>query len=291
MRPSPRVAIVTDSTVSLSPEQVRGYPVHIVPLRLTLDGAVLRDGVDLTPTEFYRRLPLLKSHPTTSAPRPGDFLEAFRSAGAYAEGILCITLASALSATYDSARLAAEALRQERPDLPVRLLDSGTAGGALALTVLRCARASLCGQGLEAVEAVARRTLERAHFLGVLETLYYLWKGGRIPRIGLWATSLLHLNPVLEIGGGTVRLVARPRTKARALERLVDLTAERARGRPIHAHILHADRPEEAEDLRRRLEARVACREVLISVFTPSIGAHTGPGLLALGFYPEEEAP
>lgn len=288
MNPPPRVAVVTDSTVSLSPEQVAGYPLHVVPLRLTLEGRTLRDGVDLTPTEFYRLLPRLERPPVTSAPPPGEFLEAFRQALSYAEGVLCITLASRLSATYDSARAAVEALRQDRPDPPVRLVDSGTAGGALALTALACARAARCGQDLEAVEAVARRVLERVQFLGVLETLYYLWKGGRVPRVALWAVSLLHLNPILDIRGGTVRLVARPRTKARAVEHLVELVEMRSGGRPVRLHILHADRPEEAEDLRRRLEARVPVREVLVSVFTPAIGAHTGPGLLAVGFYPEE---
>jgi DegV family protein with EDD domain len=118
-----------------------------------------------------------------------------------------------------------------------------------------------------------------------MDTMHYVWKGGHIPRVALWATRLLDIKPVLDIWRGEVRLVARPRTKAKGVLRMLSEMADRVRGGPLHVVAMHADARDEAEALLAQIEARFPCHETLIVPFPPVIGAHTGPGLLAVAFY------
>lgn len=267
------------------------HAITVVPMQLIFGEIALRDGVDIQPAEFYRRLAQSRVLPTTSGPTPEDFLAAFRSAAArgYAE-VLCLTLASGLSSTYASALAAVGQAKGELPHLQVTVMDSQTAGGALGLVALAAAEEAERGRTLAAVTAEAQRVAERVYFVGVLDTLYYIWKGGRVPRVAVWATSLLQIKPILDIRHGKVRLVERPRTRRRALERILALVAQHASGQPVKAVVMHADAPGEADALLARLRAAVRCTEVFTTPFTPVIGAHTGPGLLGVAFYPLMES-
>lgn len=283
--------VVTDSTISLPREVVARHPLLVVPLELYIDGRAFQDGVDITPQEFYRLLPRLRDLPKTSAPRPSAFLQTFEEARSRsADSVLCITITAGVSATYDSARAAAEMARDLYPDLRVEVMDSRTAGGAQTWIALAAARKAATGAGLEGVTEVARRVAERVYFVGALDTLYYIWKGGRIPRVALWASEILRIKPVLEIKEGQVRLVARPRSRARAVESLLEYMEERVGGHPLRVNILHADQPQEARELEGLITSRFRCLEVITTVFTPVIGAHTGPGLLGVAFYAEDGA-
>lgn len=286
-----QVVIVADSTVSLPHHLLERWGIITVPLELTINGKTYRDGVDITAEALYRMMPTLAEPPKTSAPRPGAFLEAFHQAAQRAPAVLCLTLASRLSATYYTALAAAELARESLPHLHIHVLDTQTAGGGEALVALAAAEMAWCGAPLEAVAARAQHVAQQVHFLGVLETLYYLWKGGRIPKVALWATNLLSIKPVLDIRHGEVHLVERPRTKARAIERILALIEERTGSGPLRVNIMHANAPDEAETLRRHMEERFTCRQVLVTVFTPVIGAHTGPGLLGVAFYKDDAPP
>ena len=283
----PRVAVVTDSTVSLPREYYSSLPLWVVPLEVVIEGKTYQDGVDISAEEFYALFPRLTRPPTTSSPQPASWLEAFRQAAGQASSVLCITLASALSTTFRSALAAQEMAREALPGLPIRVTDSTTAGGGLAWVALAAARRAREGAGLEEVEAYAREVAGRVHFLGVLNTLYYTWKGGRIPRLALWATSLLNIKPILELSQGQIKMVERPRSRPRALDRLLALVRQRTTGRPLRVNVMHASAPDEAEGLAARLRDSFPIAELLVSTFTPVIGAHTGPGLLGLAFYEE----
>lgn len=285
----PQVVVVADSTVSLPQDVLERWGILIVPLELTINGRVYRDGVDITAEALYRMMPNLVEPPKTSAPRPGAFLEAFRLAAQRAPSVLCLTLASRLSATYYTAMAAAELARDALPHLRIQIIDTQTAGGGEALVALAAAQKAWCGASLEEVATQAQRIMERVHFLGVLESLYYLWKGGRVPKVALWATNLLSIKPILDIHKGEVHLVERPRTKARAVERILALMEERVGTGPLRVNIMHANAREEAQNLLQRIRERFPCRQPLITVFTPVIGAHTGPGLLGVAFYRDDE--
>ncbi|MFN3973874.1 MAG: DegV family protein [Dehalococcoidia bacterium] len=288
---SPKVVVVADSTISLPHSLLERWGVITVPLELTINGQVYRDGVDITAEDLYRMMPTLPEPPKTSAPRPGAFLQAFQQASRRAPTVLCLTLASRLSATYYTALAAAELARESLPHLRIQVLDTQTAGGGEALVALAAAELAWCGSPLEAVASQAQRVAQQVHFLGVLETLYYLWKGGRVPKVALWATNLLSIKPILDIHHGEVHLVERPRTKARAMERILGLIEERVGKGPLRVNIMHANAPDEAQTLLGHIEERFTCRQVLVTVFTPVIGAHTGPGLLGVAFYKDDALP
>ena len=123
--------------------------------------------------------------------------------------------------------------------------------------------------------------------LAAVDTLYYLSKSGRVPKIAHAGNWLIGIKPIFELVRGDVRTRARPRGKRRAIRRLVKLVGEAASGRSIHAAIMHADAPQKAEELRVLAEREISCREVFVSEFTPGMGAHIGPGLLGIAYWVE----
>lgn len=285
-----RVAVVVDSTASLPPELVAEHGILVVPMRLTFGDETFRDGVDIQPAEFYRRLALGRLLPKTASPPPGEFLDAFRRAAERgAGGVLCLTLARELSSTHQAASLAAEQAQEAIRGLQIRVIDSRTAGGAEGLVALEAARSARQDLPLGDVVATAERAIRDVQFIGALDTLHYIWKGGRIPRAALWATSLLRIKPILEIRHGQVPLVEKPRTRKRAFQRLIAIVVERAQGRQLRLMVLHGDAPQEAQALAAELKRKLHCKEMLVSTFTPVIGAHTGPGLLGVAFLPVED--
>ena len=206
------VAIVTDSAASLPPG---GGPIA-VPMKLILDGEELRDGIDLTATEFYRRLRSLNETPTTSGPSPQGFLDTFEEAAGRFASILCITVSPAFSSTHAAARVAIDTARETLPGLKIDLLDSGSAAGGEGLVVIAAQKAAGSGASLREVREAAEHVARRVSLLAYLDTLYYVWKGGRVPMIAYAGSALLGLKPVLEMANGRVRGTSRVRERAGA---------------------------------------------------------------------------
>ena len=282
------VRVITDSISCLPPDLVAACGIGVVPINLILGDRSYRDEIDMTRREFYELLPKAKKLPTTSAPSPADFLEAYRNLGEGAEGILCITAVSKLSATFESARLAREMAHRELPQLTVEILDSRSALGSQGLVVLAAARAAEEGRDLAQVIQAAQEAIPRVNLVAMLDTLYYLMKGGRVPMVAAWASSLLSIKPIIELAGGEVVPLERPRTKPRALKRLAGIAEERAAGRATRVMIHHANTPEEAAVLEAEVRSRINCSELYITEASPVIGTHVGPGLLAITFLSEE---
>ncbi|MSP78119.1 MAG: DegV family protein [Dehalococcoidia bacterium] len=282
------VAVVVDSTASLPADVASKHRIFVVPMHLTFGAQTFRDGVDIQPAEFYARLAASLLLPKTASPSPGEFLDAFKQASASADSVLCLTLSSQLSSVYEAATLAAAQAKDALPGVAIQVLDTRTAGGAQGLVALAAAEAAARGADLPAVRDAAQRAAERVQFLGVLDSLHYLWKGGRVPRAAMWATSLLQIKPVLDIKDGNVRLVERPRTRRHALDRLLAIAQQRAAGRPVQATVMHANMPADAAELAHRLAEAVTCTYLFITAFTPVIGAHTGPGLLGIALLPSD---
>lgn len=255
-------------------------------MQLAIDGTTYLDDRDLTPTDFYRMLDRLGRPPATSAPSPASFLEAFREAARDASAVVCVTVSPRFSSSYDSARTAAKELRDTVPDLPVAVIDSQSAAGGQGLIAVEACRAAERGDPLDAVVEATRAVIPRVSLVAYLDTLYYVWKSGRVPRLAYAGTSLLKLKPIFELSAGEVRNVARPRTGRRAGRRLVELMSERVDG-PVHATVMHADAPDAAEELRERVASEFECEELFVSEFSPVMGAHTGPGLLGIAFWSE----
>ena len=285
----PSVAIVTDSTSCLPQEEVERYGIEVVPVKLVYEGRVYRDGQDLTPEEFYRLLREARKLPTTSPASPGDYLEVFRRVGEKARSILCISVSAKLSGMFDSARAAVELARESLPRTAIQVLDSGTAAMAQGFVVLAAARAARAGKGLQEVMETATRIMPRVELVAVLDTLHYLARGGRVPKVAVWATSLLQIKPILILSGGEVGLLERVHTRKRALSRLVVIMREKVgEKRPLHVSVFHANALGDALALREEIIREFQPQELYLTQFTSVMGVHTGPGVVGLAYYAED---
>ena len=187
---------------------------------------------------------------------------------------------------FNSARLAKEMARKSLPDVEIEVLDCGTAAAAEGLIVLAAAREAAQGKELAEVMAKARDVMERVNLFAALDTLYYLVKGGRVPKAAALASSLLKIKPVFTINHSDAHPVTNPRTIKGAINRILKLMEERvARGQPLHVAVMHADAPDKALDISKRITAQFDCEELFITEFTPVMGVHTGPGLIGVAFY------
>ncbi len=281
--------MVTDSVSCLPKELTEKYSIKIVPISLIINSTVYRDGVDITPTEVYQLLETTQSVPTTSSPSPGDFIQVFRELSGSVDGVVCVTICSDISMMFNSAMEAKQIAAEELPRLAINVIDSRTAGGAQGFVALAAARAAASGKDLIEVTRVAELMIPRVNMIAVLDTLYYLARAGRIPRIAAWAGSMLRINPILTFSHEGIGLLERARTKPRAVNRLLEIMEKRTKGKRVHVNIMHADVAADAETLRERIEARFKCVELYITDFAPTMGMQAGPGTLALAFYSEED--
>jgi len=281
-----KLAILTDSTAYLPQRLIEEHPIHVIPLQIHCDETTYRDGVDLTPDQFYTKLSNGCPVPTTSQPAVGDFLEAYQELAQEYSGVLVILISSGISGTVDSALTAAE----EVQDLAIEVVDSRITSAGLALIVGAAARAIKAGADLQQAAQTAHRVADRMHTYFVVDTLEYLHKGGRIGGASRYLGAALQIKPILTFDErGQIDALDRIRTKKKALDRLLELVQEGANGQPIHAGVVHAQAPEEAERLRSRLEDRFKCLEVETYELSPVIGTHVGPGTLGIAMYPDEQ--
>jgi len=281
------VAIVTDTIACLSKDHVERHHICVVPIKFSIKGREYRDSVDISPSEAYR---LLEEDPksfSTSAASPIEILDIFREASKIASHILCVTISSRLSAQHDMAQVALGLARQELPQTTIEVLDSRNAAAAEGLIVLAAARAAAQGKSPAEVTEIARDVSSRVRFLVVLETVRYVYRTGRIPKIAAQAGSTMNIKPILTALDGLIRFAGVARTKQRGLNRLIQAMRNEVGSKPVHAAVMHADAPEEAEDLKQRIASEFECSELWVSEFSPLMGYATGRGLLGLAFYVE----
>jgi DegV family protein with EDD domain len=278
----PSVAIVTDSTADLPPQLASSRSITVVPLTLNFDGKALLDGVDIRPDEFYRRLPSVATHPTTSQPSAGRFAEAYSALLADHDAVVSIHISEKLSGTFESARQGAAMTDAER----VRVVDSENVSMSLGLLALTASSLAASGADAEAIEAkmLDMRQLVQTYFS--VATLEFLRRGGRIGRASAFLGSVLQVKPVLCIRDGLVTPLERVRTFERARNRIVELTREVDRGHGVCVIVGHADAEADAERIGRELEP--IAETLMIQPLGPVVGAHAGPGVVGVGCYPAE---
>jgi DegV family protein with EDD domain len=283
------VTIVTDTTACIPAKQVAKYQIEVVPVSFIFEEKAYRDGIDITPTEFYALLRQSKTIPTTSASSPEPYLEAYRKAGRRTKNILCITESSKFSAMFNSAQIAKKMAKKDIPGVVIELLECTTAAVGQGLVALAAAKAAASGKNLAEVVKIARETMSRVELYASLDTLHYLVKGGRVPQAAALVNSLLKIKPVFTINHGDAHTVALPRTMKSAVNHMLKIMEQKVvRGKPLHVAVMHAAAPNEAISLRNRIASKFDCTELFITEFTPVMGVHTGPGLLGIAFYNDE---
>lgn len=281
------VAIVTDSAAALTESLIASYEIQVASMEVTIGGETFVDGPDGSLGDFYSRLRTSDEQPTTSAPKPGAWMEAFSAVAAQADSIFCITLSANLSAAYVAARVAAEMATTELPATEITVFDSKGAAGSEALIVLECARMAQAGKSIDEIHARAMEISEKVRLVAYLDTLEYVHRSGRVPKIAVWATNLFNIKPVMEYSTRRVGAIARPRSRSGAYKRLVKEATGDLIGFRSHVNVMHADAEDEARRLMDELSERLECEEIFLTQFHPFMGAHTGPGLVGVSYWGE----
>lgn len=273
----PGIRVVTDSTADLPDALARAWNIEVVPLSIDFDGERLRDGVEIEPREFVSRLEQSAELPTTAHPPPNDFAAVYRRlATAGASGIVSIHISGKLSATVSAARSAAAAVGRE---IPVTVLDSKLVSLGLGFCVLEAARMAHAGHDLDAVVAAARGAIGNVHLIFFADTLAYFQKGGQIGRPAAIAGTLLALKPLLRIDEGVVVPHKRTRTRARAIDGLVQFVADFPHLRQLAVLRSGAS---ESDTLIVRLAGYFPPARIMVAEVSPVIASHLGPGALGV---------
>ena len=283
---SANTAIVLDSTADL-PDAAERFPNwRVVPLYVRFGDESLRDGVDIGAAEFYDRLRSESAFPTTSQPTPGDFLGAYEELGAY-ERILSLHVSSRVSGTFGSAETAAAELGDGR----VRTIDTETASASIAMLALAIQRRLERGTSDEEVDAIVERYRRERGLLFTVDTLEFLARGGRIGKAAAFAGTLLHVKPILSIRDGEVVPVNRVRGERKAFAELAAALETETRDEPaFRLGVAHAAAPERAAELEALVRERRPQAELeLVVTLGAVIGAHAGPGTLALFWFRDDE--
>jgi DegV family protein with EDD domain len=269
------VRIVTDSTCDLPPSVAAEHGITVVPLTISFGHESFRDGVDISATEFYHKLESAGQLPRTSQPSPESFATAYREV-ASPDGVVSIHISGKLSGTINSARNGAAMLEG---GTTIEFVDSRMVAFGLGAIVLEAARVAEAGGDLEAVAGAARDAIPRTRVLAVVDTLEYLRRGGRIGRASSLLGSVLDIKPMLAVEDGEVVPAGRVRSRAKAIEKLVEAATS------VNAsavYVASAANPQRASALIERLRPRMPEATFMQGDLGPTVGAYTGPNALGL---------
>lgn len=271
------VRVVTDSGSDLPDEYARQFTIDIVSLSIRFGNDEFTDRVDLSPSEFWARCKSSKTLPETSAPAPGAFQAAYQRAEADGcDGVIVLTLSSALSSTHQSAVLAAEASSSH---LPIRVIDGRAVSMALGLMVLDVAELAQQGAALDQLVERAESLVSRVGVIAMLDTLEHLVKGGRVGGARALLGQVLSIKPLLELKDGVVAEAGRQRTRARALAAIVQEARSHAPLRRLS--VVHGDSSE--LDTLKGLVADIPTEfPLIVADIGPTVGTHGGPGIIGV---------
>ena len=272
------VRVVTDSACDLPDDLIERNGIGVVPLTIRFGNEELIDRKELSTDEFWRRLADSDVLPETSAPSAGAFEGAFRRmVEDGATGIICINLSSKLSATMQSAQVAAQALQA---DCPVVVIDSLMVSMGLGSLCLTAAQQAADGDSLESIVANVTDRRNRSKLYGALDTLEFLKKGGRVGNARALLGTMLAIKPVLEVRDGVVEEAGKVRTRSKALRLLVDRVKE---GPFENLSVLHGNAPD-VDELLDLLEPLAARDQIVVGQIGPVIGTHAGPRVIGVTF-------
>ncbi len=277
----PNIAIVTDTDSSLPPELAARFEIRQVPITIHFEAESYTTGVDIDDAALFDKVDRLNQLPTTSAPSPGAFNEAFDGAfTAGAGAVVCICVSSEVSATY----AAAHAACSDFPGRPITVLDSRALSMGQGFMALAAAEAACDGASMQQVVARARDVGARIHLYAVLSTLKYLALSGRVGKVAAGLANTLNIKPLLTVREGKLEMLEKIRTRRKAVQRMLDLTRQAVDdGRVERAAIIHVNNPTGAAELQEQLRRTVECpTQIVTAEFTPGLSVHAGSGVVGL---------
>ena len=271
------IRIVTDSASDIPSEVARKLGISIVPLTVSFGKEVYRDGIDLNAEEFYSKLVQGKTHPITSQPSIGNFIDVYKALAQKSDEIISIHLSNKLSGTYNAALLAKEAMTK---DCRIEVVDSKSVSMGTGLTVIAAAKAVRDGASFQQAIDIVHHSIPRIHLLAFFQTLEYLERGGRLGKGKALLGTLLHVKPLITVQDGEVQPFGRARTTRGALQRLYDFANALLHIRGLS--IMYTTVSKEVEILAKLLAPLFPQDRIIVTQVGSTLGTHTGPGTLAV---------
>jgi len=268
------VLVVTDSTSDIPAHFRDELGITVVPLTIAFGTRTFRDGIDLSPARFLDMLQNEPALPTTSQPPVTDFEEVFRTALDRGQDVVCVTISSDLSGTFNSARLAAEAVDPAR----ITVVDSRSTTMQLGWIAIHAARQAREGADAATVAAAARDAIGQVKLFAVLRTLDYVYKGGRIGKAQQLVGSALAIKPILGVVDGVVVPVERVRLWKRAVARATELVTPT----PTDIIVLHSENLEDANQVAADLARAYPDARIEIDYAGATITTYAGPGAIGV---------
>lgn len=278
-----KFAVVTDSTAYIPAEYTKKHNITVTPQILIWDNQTYRDGVDISPDEFYSRIKTAKTMPSTSQVSPATMQSTFQSLVDQDYEVMGVFISSKLSGTMQSAIQGREMMGSAAEK--VTLVDSQSTAMGLGFQVLSAARALEAGMSIKDCVALIEKAHTRTGVFFAVDTLEFLHRGGRIGGGQRFIGSALNLKPILAVQEGRVEGVERIRTKSKAQNRILELIGEQVKGKSnIRIATLHANAADDARALLERAKQEFNPVESIFTELSPVVGTHAGPGTVGLAY-------
>jgi DegV family protein with EDD domain len=274
------VRVVTDSTADIPAEIIAELGIVVIPSYVVFGSETYRDGIELTKQQFYQKLAETNVIPTTAAPPPNLYEESYRQLARETDEIVSIHLAAKLSALYSSAAVAAKGVSEAR----IAVIDSEQVTMGYGWMVIAAAEAARRGESLKQIVSLVEGIKDRTWVLAVLDTLEFIYRGGRVNWVQAMVGALLRIKPIIAIRRGEVTLLERTRTLEAALDRLLERVE--ALGPLERAIVLHANVPDRAERVADRLGVIAPGWQRLVAQAGVTIASHAGPGAVGIACVP-----
>ena len=275
------IAVVTDSTSDIPANIAKKNKITVVPLNLHVENKTYLDNIDISADELYEMLPSSNVVPTTSAPSAGTFIEVYENLLKSYDQIISIHISSKLSLTHDSAVNAAKEINKKKK--LVEVVNSETASMALGLTAMIVSDTiNKKNIDIEQAKDLSKNLSKRSTFLGMVPSLKYLVRGGRIGKARGFVGSLLKFKPILTMQDGEAHRLVRVRSVEKGINKLKELAQENAPLEKIS--VLYTTEKDKAEEIAEDIKLFDKKIDPVIAQLGPVIGAHLGPNVLGLGY-------
>jgi DegV family protein with EDD domain len=287
----PKLAIVTDSTVSIPERLLQELKVNVVPYYIHRGNEVWRDLVTIDRETFYRWLPTAEQLPQTASPGPGDYISIYQQlAEEGVEEIVSIHMTSKGSGAYQAALAAKNNIVEILPKLKIEVIDTLNASMCHGWMVIEAARLVLSKKSMGEVVEKVRMMIPITRMIQTADTLKYLYMGGRIGRAKHLVASLLNIKPLIGMEDGVIVPLGTARSRKQAYQAIADMVEKAAGvGGKIKIAYVHAAAQEEAQKIKDLIDARLTVVEWRFAELSPALGVHTGPGTAGVCYFPVKD--
>lgn len=278
------IKILADSACDLTEEYYEKYNIKMVPLTVHLDDNEYKDGIDITPKKVYDSM-RNGSHTKTSQVTPQAFKSIFTSFAETNQPLVYFAFSSELSGTYQTAKMIEQETKEKYPDAPIHVIDTKCASIGYGLVILRAAQLAKEGASIEEIIDVGTYHAKHMEHIFTVDDLEYLYRGGRVSKTAAFVGSLLRIKPLLHVEDGKLIPIEKIRGSKRVLNRMIEVMEER--GDDFDNQVIgisHGDDLETANALATMIREKFAVKEIIIEMVGSVIGAHSGPGTIALFF-------